>query len=594
MSEASPELAPASVRLAQAQHPVRRGPNPVFIRDLTQGARLGRTPAIVALVPLMITLLLASIGGMAAGWSDPALIGSGIFQTFFSVAFFVMSWIGPSIAAASIASERSGRTWEALLLTGLGPRRIVHGKFLAALAYSGTFLVALLPVGMIPFLFGGVSSLEVLAGFVLLFAVTILGIGLGLALSSTTSSQAASVLLALLIAVLASFVVFLWFGVGGSFVAASVWPEVPGGPPIWWPTALARAPFELRYVALLVLLPLVQLAVPTWFFYEASVANASTSTDDQSTGLRVWFIGASVLLALQGCAVALVASFAPAAVYWMLFFVGFVAFVFAGEPFAPSRRVRIHWERAHASFLRRALGPGLVSSLVTVMLIAVLAISATVGAGALHLWLEGLHTTLLEDLMRLVAIGAYAIGHVALIVGLVAVLRRVSLDGIATRFSLVGVLFLFAVVPWVLYAILDRTVSEDLARAIAMPSVLFPIVFWRDLGSSPTWFFATLGASAAFTAVGLLALTFGSLGIQQKIRLALEREAELAAKLAVEDEPSEDAAGDAPPNEYDDVLPAKTASAPAPTGPYFGDDEPAPTTASSAELTRDRDQEPNR
>jgi hypothetical protein len=107
-------------------------PNPVWMRELKQAARLQRTPIILSVVTGMMTLLICSVGGVASTTAEPAKVGVGIFHTFFSLAYAVVTWLGPAVAANTIAGERSGRTWEALQLTGLGPRRIARGKLQGA------------------------------------------------------------------------------------------------------------------------------------------------------------------------------------------------------------------------------------------------------------------------------------------------------------------------------------------------------------------------------------------------------------------------------------------------------------------------------
>src|SRR5688572_17869414 len=138
------------------------------MRELRQSARLQRTPVILATVTGMMTLLICSVGGVASVTAEPAKVGSGIFHTFFSLAFAVVTWIGPAVAASSIAGERGNRTWEALVLTGLTPAKIARGKFLASLTYVSLYIVMLAPVGALPFLFGGVTATEVLIAFVIL------------------------------------------------------------------------------------------------------------------------------------------------------------------------------------------------------------------------------------------------------------------------------------------------------------------------------------------------------------------------------------------------------------------------------------------
>src|SRR5262245_42984086 len=95
---------------------VRNDPNPIWIRELKQAARLARTPVILTVVAVLMTLLIASIGGLTSTTYAPATTGVVLFQVFFSLAFFVVVLVGPAVAANSIASEREGRTWEAVIL----------------------------------------------------------------------------------------------------------------------------------------------------------------------------------------------------------------------------------------------------------------------------------------------------------------------------------------------------------------------------------------------------------------------------------------------------------------------------------------------
>ena len=170
------------------------------MRELKQAARLQRTPIILSVVTGMMTLLICSVGGVASTTAEPAKVGVGIFHTFFSLAYAVVTWIGPAVAANTIAGERSGRTWEALQLTGLGPRRIARGKFLAAYTYICLYIVMLVPVGALPFLFGGVTATEVLIAFLILFLLAALAVAFGLSVSAKFQSPAAAIIVTLLVA----------------------------------------------------------------------------------------------------------------------------------------------------------------------------------------------------------------------------------------------------------------------------------------------------------------------------------------------------------------------------------------------------------
>src|SRR5258706_81060 len=118
-------------------------PNAIWMREMRQGARLGRTPWVLFGLTLSISLLMCSIGGIAASENaSPASLGGGLFQAFFSLAYFVVIVVGPAVAANSVASEREGRTWEAIQLTGLHPKDITRGKFMAAYTTIAPYIMA--------------------------------------------------------------------------------------------------------------------------------------------------------------------------------------------------------------------------------------------------------------------------------------------------------------------------------------------------------------------------------------------------------------------------------------------------------------------
>ncbi len=359
-------------------------PNPVWMRELRALSRLQRTPVILAVTTGMMTLLIASVGGVAAATgSEPARIGTWLYHTFFSLAFALVAWMGPAMAAATIAAERSGRTWEALELTGLGPRAIARGKLLASLTYVSLYLVMLAPVGALPFLFGGVTAAEVILAFVVLGGIAVVSVTFGLAMSSKFSSPALAILVTLLVSVPGSIVAYLGLGVGLSSAANRLWPMVEKGPPVWLPMAYARADVNAEYLLLLVLAPAALVALPAWLFHEITVANMASPSDDRSTRLRLWTLVAGVgmtgVAVLGGLTVRDVDWFILAVL--VLFFTYlFVAFLFAGEPLAPSDRVRLRWERARAGRARRFLGPGVLRAFWLLVLLVLGSFGAVMAA----------------------------------------------------------------------------------------------------------------------------------------------------------------------------------------------------------------------
>lgn len=536
--ESMPGSAPPGPSAPEATTPLAHGRldqlfaelNPVWMRELKQAARLQRTPIILAVVTGMMTLLICSVGGVASTTAEPAKVGVGIFHTFFSLAFAVVTWVGPAVAANTISGERSGRTWEALQLTGLGPRRIARGKFLAAFTYISLYIVMLAPVGALPFLFGGVTATEVLLAFVLLFALAILSVAFGLSVSAKFSSPAAAIIVTLLVALPTSLLVYGGAGVGLSFTAHNAWPGVPGGPPVWLPTAYVRADFGLDYLVFLVLVPLLATLAPAWLFYEVTIANIGAPSDDRSTRLRIWYL--CMLPALTACGGLVIGTgHGPSFVYvsaGLLWGFGcFTAFLFAGEQLWPSFRVLSSWERQGASRLRRSLGPGVVRAclLLLTLTVASLLVNAAIGVRELKS---------AADRDAVLAFHGYAIGFFSFVTGFAAWARARSESAGTPRLLLAVALFFAFVGPWIAMAVAGViTTRRDRAMLMASPSPTFAVTMVEAItGAAPDAGLvvatgAACAAAWALIGVGLLAAASFRVRTRQAVaaraRAALQR-----------------------------------------------------------------------
>jgi hypothetical protein len=547
---------PSSRRLERARIEVDRlqnDPNPVWMRELRQAARLQRTPIILAVVTGMVTLIICSIGGIASVATEPAQVGTTLFHTFFSVAFFVVTWAGPAVAASAIASERGGRTWEALLLTGLGAPAIARGKFLASLTYISLYIVMLAPVGVLPFLFGGVTATEVVLAFVLLFLFGVLSVAFGLSISSKFATPVAAVVVTLFVAVTLSSVLYIMLGVVLAGAAHELWPGVIAWAPVWLPTAYVRADFGLEYVSLLVIAPLAAIALPAWLLYEVTVANMAGISDDRSSGLRRWFLASAPCITL----VTLAPLFASADWQWavagssvLLLFLLFMAFVFAGEPLGPSRRVRVHWDRTGASMIRRALGPGVLRACSQLLLVGVtaFAVEAVVGVA----WLSSMGkpgpSTGPE---RVLVFNAYAAAFFVFVVGFSAWTRARATSALVPRLLLLGVLFLATVGPFIAMAIAGVIADAGTStRVLAAPSpfFVFNMIDALDGPSSERDFVlgAGLACIAAWSLLGMGLL--GAAGIRSR-RVVSEHDEALARVERMLREEDEAKAGAAPPDQ---------------------------------------------
>jgi ABC-type transport system involved in multi-copper enzyme maturation permease subunit len=572
------DLARHSIRKAKAQ------PNPIYIRELKQSARLQRTPIILMTITGLVALLMCSIGGIMSVTASPHATGVTLFHTFFSVAFFVVMLVGPALAANSVASEREGRTWEAVILTGLPPKTVARGKFVSALTTVSLYIAMLAPVGALPFLFGGVTATEVVVAFAFLVLFATLSVAFGLAISSKMASGRTAILLTLLLSFPLSIAAYSGLGVGLSFAAHALWPAVLGGPPVWLPTAYERAPLSIEYVTFLVLIPIAMVVLPAWFFYEVTVANLTSLSDDRSSGLKRWF---AVMTPLITVAAAVPAASAPTskpsaafiiAMGAVALFLTFSVFVFQGEPIGPSRRVLVHWDRRKAPWLTRFFGPGLMRTSTLVLVLG----AASLGAIAL----TGVGVSLLSPLVfshrrleveRIVAFLEYTATYFVFLVGFAAWMRARATSAAIARVMLMVAVFFSAAGPWIVAAIAgviaDSSGKEALVVAAPSPFFIFLLLDALDDPNGQLVVAAGAICSLAWALIGLGLVAAAATRCKAIITKHHAMLAQADAMMAKEDEEQAgEAQADAPAEAQAEAHPQGGGA-----GPTGGESAPAGT-----------------
>ncbi len=488
--------------------------NPVFLRELRQSARLLRTPFILMTVTAVTAFVLSAVGGiMMTSKVGPAEVGRALHHTFFSIAYFVVSLAGPTVSANSIAQEREGRTWEALMLTGLSPSVIARGKFTSAYTSVAMFIVSLAPVGALPFLFGGVTAIEVVLAFVCLFVGAALWVAFGLAVSSKMENLRAAIVVTLLVAVVTAPVIY-GVGISLTFAAHKLWPAVPEGWPVWLPSAYERAPFGWDYVGYLLVAPLLAAALPAWFFYEVTLANLTSVTDDRSTGIRRWFLVSATVLALGAAATTVGSGLASVSAVMLSLYAWFLVlgtFTFAGEPIGPSRRVLARWEREGAGAVDRALGPGVMRATTTSLVIGLGGVSVITAAG-LAVGALGGSATKAMDSLALMVVATYTAGFFVFLAGFTAWLRARTNSVMTPRILLLVTLGLVLIGPW-LAAAIGGAMSGGVGHAplLAAPSPIYALVVAAEVGGRSampdvTAVIVASVAAGAWAVAGLVAL----------------------------------------------------------------------------------------
>lgn len=161
--------------------------NPVFQREMRAQSRTTRPWR------LRLWVAVAAMGGLAwLGWRSPEMfVGSGqpAFLALNLGAVGVLAVIGPLLTHDLLSRERREGTLGLLCSTPLTSREMVLGKVAAAVIQALGAWLAMAPLLLLPILQGGVSQAEMVATFALQGAVTVCGLGAGLA-SSAWNRQA--------------------------------------------------------------------------------------------------------------------------------------------------------------------------------------------------------------------------------------------------------------------------------------------------------------------------------------------------------------------------------------------------------------------
>jgi hypothetical protein len=512
-------------------------------RDLRQALRTGRTIFLLIVLAVLLGLLILGIGSAFGMTRAPANFGAVIFQIFFSLAYFIVTIVGPAVAAVGLSSERDGRTWDALVLTGVDVRTIAKGKFYTATWTVVAFLLMITPTSLVSLLLGGVTVAEVVLAFGLLAIIGIVAVAYGISVGASAHGTGAAMLVAMASALVGAPVLYVAAGLGMSYLAHATWLEVPTLSPVWLPLAYTRGRFDGWYLLLLITLPVALVGLALWFFYELTVARLSTDADDRASGLKRWFVVSLPILTaiatIPGCM-----TRGPSRLHaWigglggLFVFEVFCAFVFAGDALAASRRVEFRWQRQSAGWKTRVLGPGLVQTAMLVLVTSLLSLGlyALVGAAVLS---RDAASELPAASIALLSCGEYWSSFLVFVIGFVvwARVRADSASGARILSTMVSAVALAA--PWMAFLTFGFTSTRRLSETllIAAPSPLYALVIVGAIERGEPHLALTSGLVCSLGWISMGLVLFG-LGARRATRAVAEQRtlrANLEARLAHE------------------------------------------------------------
>ncbi len=140
--------------------------NPLVVKEVRQGLRTRVFWSSFGLM-LIACVLISMVAYATARESGFSPQGQNYFFAFFFCLGVVHFFIIPYSAYRSLAREREDETWVLLILTGLGPRRILRGKVASFLVQAGLYASAVGPFLLFSYYLNGIDLPTILTVLVL-------------------------------------------------------------------------------------------------------------------------------------------------------------------------------------------------------------------------------------------------------------------------------------------------------------------------------------------------------------------------------------------------------------------------------------------
>lgn len=137
--------------------------NPVYKREMLVRSRSFRIPLIIMIFNgiLSVVALLNMYQSIAQVKMNGTVQYENFLQLYAFVAtleFMLLMFIMPALTCASISGERERHTLELMFTTKIRPSEIVTGKLMSAFSQLMILVVSSLPVLMLTFIYGSISS----------------------------------------------------------------------------------------------------------------------------------------------------------------------------------------------------------------------------------------------------------------------------------------------------------------------------------------------------------------------------------------------------------------------------------------------------
>ena len=185
-------------------------------RSYLRGAR-PFTLLTVYMTLISVLFMLVYAGGASSPFTNRASLGTQLFSFTVGLALLQLVFLAPALNSSALGSERDRQTIDLLMITPLRRIMIILGKLIAPSIFLILLSIAVLPLGGLAFMIGGIEPRDLIVAFLLMVG-TALGygsIGIWAAARTRTSrggtlmAQAICFMLAIGIPFIGIFVVIL-------------------------------------------------------------------------------------------------------------------------------------------------------------------------------------------------------------------------------------------------------------------------------------------------------------------------------------------------------------------------------------------------
>lgn len=255
--------------------------NPLVVKEVRQGLRT-RVFWVCFGLMLLACVVLSLIAYVEVREAAYARHGRGFFFSYFLCLGAVHFFVIPYNAYRSLAREREDETWVLLVLTGLGPRRILRGKVTSYLVQAALYASAVGPFLLFSYFLNGIALPTIL--IILALGAAWLVFLTVVAVCAATLADGRLGRAFIHFTLLAALAISLVQGMVAAYVMSDEGDR------------LLRDE-DFRYV---VGVALMLMLTDGWLLFETAAARLSLPTEDYSRGPRRALV-VQVLLAMLAC-----------------------------------------------------------------------------------------------------------------------------------------------------------------------------------------------------------------------------------------------------------------------------------------------------